>query len=56
MDEDPSQALGDETSSQPTPPHPAVLMIARLLGRQMAREAFEPRQAANDNPPTDENP
>ncbi|MBV9287916.1 MAG: hypothetical protein JO288_08845 [Hyphomicrobiales bacterium] len=28
----------------------AVLMIARLIGRQMAREAFE-QKAANDNDP-----
>lgn len=28
-----------------------VLDIARLIGRQMAREAFEPSQAANDNRP-----
>jgi hypothetical protein len=29
----------------------AVLMIARLIGRQMAREAFERLKAANDNEP-----
>lgn len=29
----------------------AVLTIARLIGRQMAREAFERREAANDNDP-----
>ncbi|MER8697357.1 hypothetical protein NKI77_31450 [Mesorhizobium opportunistum] len=28
-----------------------VLDIARLIGRQMAREAFEARRAANDNRP-----
>jgi hypothetical protein len=27
----------------------AVLTIARLIGRQMAREAFERLKAANDN-------
>ena len=27
----------------------AVLTIARLIGRQMAREAFERLRAANDN-------
>jgi hypothetical protein len=27
----------------------AVLTIARLIGRQMAREAFERLEAANDN-------
>lgn len=27
----------------------ALKRIARLIGRQMAREAFEKRQAANDN-------
>lgn len=35
----------------------AVLRIARLIGRQMAREAFERLSAANDNrtpePPQD---
>lgn len=29
----------------------AVLRIARLIGRQMAREAFERLRAANDNRP-----
>jgi fructose-bisphosphate aldolase class 1 len=29
----------------------AVLTIARLIGGQMAREAFERLQAANDNDP-----
>ncbi len=29
----------------------AVLTIARLIGRQMAREAFEGLTAANDNEP-----
>jgi hypothetical protein len=29
----------------------ALNRIARLIGRQMAREAFEARQAANDNDP-----
>lgn len=28
----------------------ALKRIARLIGRQIAREAFEARQAANDNP------
>ena len=27
----------------------AVLTLARLIGRQMARETFEPLNAANDN-------
>jgi hypothetical protein len=29
----------------------AALTIARLIGRQMAREAFERLKAANDNDP-----
>ncbi len=29
--------------------HPAVLALARLIGRQMAREHFAALQAANDN-------
>jgi hypothetical protein len=29
----------------------AALTIARLIGRQMAREAFERLEAANDNEP-----
>ena len=29
----------------------AILRIARLIGRQMAREAFERLKAANDNDP-----
>ena len=32
----------------------AVLTVARLLGRQIAREQFWQPQAANDNRPTDE--
>ena len=32
----------------------AVLTIARLLGRQIAREQFWQPQAANDNQPTEE--
>ena len=32
----------------------AVLTIARLLGRQIAREQFWQPQAANDNRPTEE--
>ena len=30
----------------------AVLTIARLLGRQIAREQFERQASANDNAPT----
>lgn len=55
MDDDPLPPLSDKTSSETMSPHSAVLMIARLLGRQMAREAFEARQAANDNPSADAN-
>ncbi|MCY4003906.1 MAG: hypothetical protein OXF33_09410 [Rhodospirillales bacterium] len=33
----------------------AVLILARLLGRQIAREQFWEPQAANDNQPTEEN-
>ena len=34
-----------------------VLSIARLIGRQIAREHFEALQAANDNaPPTQDEP
>ena len=29
----------------------ALKRIARLIGRQIAREAFEAREAANDNDP-----
>jgi hypothetical protein len=32
----------------------AALMIARLIGRQMAREAFEGLEAANDNDPPEQ--
>ena len=32
----------------------AVLTLARLIGRQMAREAFERLSAANDNRRTDD--
>ena len=53
MNDDPSRPLDTETSPQRPRPHPAVLMIAQLLGRQLAREAFEARPAANDNPPNE---
>lgn len=55
MDDDRLPPITDETSSETMSPHPAVLMIARLLGRQLAREAFETRQTANDNPPVNAN-
>ena len=32
----------------------AALRLARLLGRQIAREHFEAARAANDNAPADE--
>ncbi len=32
----------------------AVMRLARLLGRQIARERFRQSQAANDNAPADE--
>ncbi len=32
----------------------AALRLARLLGRQIARERFEAGRAANDNAPADE--
>jgi hypothetical protein len=35
-------------------PHPAILALARLIGRQMAREHHAARRAANDNRPADQ--
>ena len=32
----------------------AVLTLARIIGRQIAREAFEPARAVNDNAPASE--
>ena len=32
----------------------AVMTLARLIGRRIAREQFEPMDAANDNAPADE--
>ena len=32
----------------------AVMRLARLLGRQIARDQFRQQGAANDNAPTDE--
>ena len=32
----------------------AVMRLARLIGRQIAREHFHQSEAANDNAPTDE--
>jgi hypothetical protein len=32
----------------------AILRIVRLIGRQMAREAFERLKAANDNDPREQ--
>ena len=33
---------------------PPVMRLARLLGRQIAREQFRQQEAANDNAPADE--
>lgn len=50
MDDDPPFPESQAALTDALSPHPTVLMIARLLGRQLAREAFEARKAANDNP------
>lgn len=50
MDDDPPFPKSHAALTDAPSPHPTVLMIARLLGRQIAREAFEARKAANDNP------
>lgn len=50
MDDDPPFPESHAALTDALSPHPTVLMIARLLGRQIAREAFEARKAANDNP------
>lgn len=49
----------NDNSSEPSPFPSAKLdeglkRIARLIGRQMAREAFETREVANDNAPFDD--
>ncbi len=52
-DEDRSVAANDNGAAG-TRLEAAVLRIARLLGRQIAREEFERRCAANDNRPASE--
>lgn len=51
---------GQETGREADAPDrldAVVLSIARLIGRQIAREHFEALQAANDNaPPTQDGP
>ena len=43
----------DNTAVVGSPMHPRIIAIARLIGRQIAREEYERRQAeaANDNQP-----
>jgi hypothetical protein len=47
------QPAANDNGSTRTTTHmeAAVLIIARLIGRQMAREEFERQRAANDNQP-----
>lgn len=43
---------GNDNAQMPVPSakvDAALKFIARLIGRQMAREAFESKQVANDN-------
>jgi hypothetical protein len=51
--DDAQQVAANDNGSTRTTAHmeAAVLIIARLIGRQMAREGFERRCAANDNRP-----
>jgi hypothetical protein len=44
-------AANDNIAAAVRPVHPRIVAIARLIGRQIAREEFERRQAeaANDN-------
>ncbi len=44
-----SAAANDETAEARARVGAVVLRIARLIGRQMAREAFEAASPANDN-------
>jgi hypothetical protein len=48
-----TRAANDNSVVATGPTHPRILAIARLIGRQIAREEFERRQAeaANDNQP-----
>jgi hypothetical protein len=67
MIEDEDRAAGPRARPEAGPPmaanddawvriDAAALMIARLIGRQMAREAFERLKAANDNDPPNDSP
>jgi hypothetical protein len=49
----PSAAANDNDAPPFDPPKfdIAIVRIARLIGRQMAREAFQASHAANDNTP-----
>lgn len=42
---------GEQPSIDAAKVDAAVIRIARLIGRQIAREAFDARSAANDNDP-----
>ncbi len=44
----------NDNGSTETRVHAAVLSLARLLGRQIAREQFERPDCANDNEPVQE--
>ena len=50
----PRVAANDNGSGQEARIDAAVMRLARLLGRQIAREQFRQSQAANDNAPADE--
>ena len=50
----PRAAANDNGSGPEARIDDAVMRLARLLGRQIAREQFRQPQAANDNAPTDE--
>ena len=48
------KAANDDSGTGATTIDPRILVIARAVGRQIAREQLGKRQAANDNGPEDE--
>ena len=50
----PLAAANDNGTDARTSVDPRILVIARAIGRQIAREQLHQMQAANDNTPRDE--
>jgi hypothetical protein len=48
----PPQAASNDNGATTEPIDPRILIVARALGRLLARQVLEKMRAANDNKPT----